>query len=105
MADTWFTSDFHLGHFNIIRYCNRPFADTQEMNEAIVERMNASVKPNDVLYFLGDFCMGGPKAVALYRNQDCQQDDPLHRRKSRQYDSKGTAPVHLLEFSLRNSGG
>jgi calcineurin-like phosphoesterase family protein len=69
MADTWFTSDFHLGHFNIIRYCNRPFADTQEMNEAIVERMNASVKPNDVLYFLGDFCMGGPKAVALYRNQ------------------------------------
>lgn len=63
MADTWFTSDFHLGHFNIIRYCNRQFADTQEMNEAIVERMNASVKPNDVLYFLGDFCMGGPKAV------------------------------------------
>ena len=39
------------------------------MNEAIVERMNASVKPNDVLYFLGDFCMGGPKAVALYRDQ------------------------------------
>ena len=69
MADTWFTSDFHLGHFNIIRYCNRPFADTQEMNEAIIERMNASVKPSDVLYFLGDFCMGGPKAVALYRNQ------------------------------------
>jgi calcineurin-like phosphoesterase family protein len=32
MADVWFTSDFHLGHFNIIRYCNRPFVDTQEMN-------------------------------------------------------------------------
>ena len=29
MAEVWFTSDFHLGHFNIIRYCNRPFADTQ----------------------------------------------------------------------------
>ncbi len=24
MADVWFTSDFHLGHFNIIRYCNLP---------------------------------------------------------------------------------
>jgi calcineurin-like phosphoesterase family protein len=65
MADTWFTSDFHLGHFNIIRYCNRPFPDTAGMNAAILERLNASVKQDDVLYFLGDFCMGGPKAVAF----------------------------------------
>ena len=68
MADVWLTSDFHLGHFNIIRYCNRPFADTKEMNAAILERVNASVKPDDVLYFLGGFCMGGPKAVAFYRD-------------------------------------
>ena len=69
MADIWFTSDFHLGHFNIIRYCKRPFADTREMNAAILERLNALVKPDDVLYFLGDFCMGGPKAVTFYRDQ------------------------------------
>jgi len=69
MADVWLTSDFHLGHFNIIRYCNRPFADTKEMNAAILERVNASVKPDDVLYFLGGLCMGGPKAVAFYRDQ------------------------------------
>jgi calcineurin-like phosphoesterase family protein len=69
MADTWFTSDFHLGHFNIIRYCNRPFADTREMDEVIVDRLNASVKPNDTLYFLGDFCLGKPENVAAYRNR------------------------------------
>ena len=40
MADTWFTADFHLGHFNIIGFCKRPFADTPEMNEAIIERLN-----------------------------------------------------------------
>gem|GEM_PF-1823314 len=69
MADTWFTSDFHLGHFNIIRYCNRPFADTREMDEVIVDRLNASVKPNDTLCFLGDFCLGKHDNVAAYRNR------------------------------------
>lgn len=55
MPNTWFTADFHLGHANIIRYCSRPFSTVEEMDQAIVERLNASVKPNDVLYFLGDF--------------------------------------------------
>jgi calcineurin-like phosphoesterase family protein len=61
MADTWFTSDFHFGHFNIIRYCNRPFTNTEEMD--------AQVKPNDTLYFLGDFCMGSVEKVAAYRKR------------------------------------
>ncbi|MGB7987640.1 MAG: hypothetical protein WCF54_20930 [Terracidiphilus sp.] len=69
MADTWFTSDFHFGHFNIIRYCNRPFATTDEMDACIVDRMNAHVKPNDTLYFLGDFCMGSVEKVAAYRKR------------------------------------
>jgi calcineurin-like phosphoesterase family protein len=47
MADTWFTSDFHFGHFNIIRYCNRPFTSTEEMDTCIVDRMNQCVKSND----------------------------------------------------------
>src|SRR5258706_15269140 len=58
MPDTWFTADFHFGHANIVRYCNRPFATVDEMDQAILERLNASVKINDMLYFLGDFCMG-----------------------------------------------
>ncbi len=41
MPDIWFTADFHLGHKNIIRYCNRPFETVEEMNQAILERLNA----------------------------------------------------------------
>lgn len=67
MVDTWFTSDFHFRHFNIIRYCNRPFANTQEMDEVIADRMNSCIKPNDTLYFLGDFCLGKAEQVAAYR--------------------------------------
>lgn len=69
MSDAWFTSDFHFGHFNIIRYCNRPFRNTQEMDDEITECVNACVKPNDVLYFLGDFCLGRAEQVAAYRKR------------------------------------
>ncbi len=69
MSSAWFTADFHSGHFNIIRYCNRPFANSQEMDEAICERVNACAKPNDTLYFLGDICLGGPDRVTAYRKR------------------------------------
>jgi len=69
MRDIWFTSDFHFGHFNIIRYCNRPFANVQVMDDAIADGVNTCVKPNDVLYFLGDFCLGRAEQVIAYRKR------------------------------------
>ena len=108
MADTWFTSDFHLGHFNIIRYCNRPFADTREMNAAILERLNALVKPDDVLYFLGDFCMGGPKAVAFYRDQIACKTihfiDGNHDRTARKVQQIFTSWSSLAEIKVGKQG-
>ena len=65
----WFTADFHLGHTNIIRYCGRPFASASEMDEEILARVNECVKPEDELYFLGDFCIGGPKVALAYRQR------------------------------------
>jgi calcineurin-like phosphoesterase family protein len=37
----WFTSDLHLGHANIIRYCDRPFAAIEEMDAFLVAAWNA----------------------------------------------------------------
>ena len=54
----WFTSDQHYGHKNIIRFCNRPFADIDEHDEALIENYNACVQPGDTVYLLGDFCLG-----------------------------------------------
>ena len=54
----WFTSDLHFGHNNIIRYCNRPFADAEQMNDAIISKWNESVDPNDDVWVLGDLAMG-----------------------------------------------
>ena len=49
MTDTWFTADFHLGHQNIVRYCDRPFQTLAVMDAEIVDRLNSSVKESDIL--------------------------------------------------------
>lgn len=49
------TADLHFWHANIIRYCNRPYATVEEMNEALIENWNETVGPEDSCYVLGDF--------------------------------------------------
>lgn len=58
--ETYFCSDHHFGHTNVLSYETdaRPFENIQEMHEVIIERHNKVVRPNDLVYFLGDFCFG-----------------------------------------------
>lgn len=51
---TYVTSDLHLGHSGIIKYCNRPFNNVQEMDDFIVSEWNSIVDKNDKVYILGD---------------------------------------------------
>lgn len=53
--EIYFTSDLHLGHDNIIRFCNRPFSSVEEMNDRIIQNYNSIVHKNDLVYILGDF--------------------------------------------------
>ena len=59
----WFSSDWHLGHKNIIKYCDRPFDNIEEMNKVILEYYNTIVGPNDVFYHLGDFALNKKFAI------------------------------------------
>ena len=54
----FFTSDLHLGHAKILKYCKRPFKDTHEMNSAIINNINNKVGTDDELYIVGDFSWG-----------------------------------------------
>ena len=55
----WFTSDTHYWHKNIIQYSKRPFANLTEMHAGLIERWNAVVQPEDVVYHLGDVSFAG----------------------------------------------
>lgn len=70
MPNTFFTSDLHLGHRNIIQFEKdaRPFDSVEAHDEAIIANWNAVVGPDDVVWVLGDVCFGRrtiPKLAAL----------------------------------------
>lgn len=56
----YFTADLHLGHRAAINMCERPFADVEEMNRALIANINARVSPRDTLYILGDIAHRTP---------------------------------------------
>jgi len=54
-----FYSDPHLFHENIIEYEKRPFANVDEMHEALIERYNEVIGPEDTVLWLGDAALKG----------------------------------------------
>lgn len=62
---TWFTADWHLGHANVLRFePHRPWANTEEMAEALIQEYNSCVGTEDEVWFLGDFAYRCPKSKA-----------------------------------------
>lgn len=54
----FFTSDLHLFHKNIMKYCNRSFSSVEKMNETIISNWNNVVSEKDEVYILGDVTFG-----------------------------------------------
>lgn len=55
----FFTSDWHIGSENSIKFDNRPFKDLEDMHKQLIRNYNNTVPADGVCYFLGDIATHG----------------------------------------------
>lgn len=84
----YFTSDLHFCHGNVIKMCQRPFADVGEMDAALIRNWNALVSDRDEVYILGDF---------VYKGRGQQANDILRKLKGKKYLVKGNHEKYLRD--------
>lgn len=77
------TSDLHIGHANIIRFCNRPFEDLNDMHESIMQKYDSMPDTADtVIWNLGDVWFGKNLRNASFDvlREDVKRMRGKHRR-------------------------
>lgn len=96
MRNTFFVSDTHFGHANILTFRGddgeliRPFASVDYMDELMIERWNEVVRDGDLVYHLGDVGwnrkvmravmprLNGTKRLILGNHDDIHDHELLH---------------------------
>lgn len=61
-----YSADHHYGHLNIIRFCDRPFMNVEEMDETLIKNWNDTASVNDEVYILGDLIFHSDKHASCY---------------------------------------
>jgi len=108
MSNTWFASDHHIGHANMMNFFKRdgvtplrPFVDADDMDETIIENHNRVVKPNDRVYFLGDVCIARRNLHKIKRFNGrikllMGNHDPFVKNQNRDYFDAGIEAVEAF---------
>lgn len=80
----WVTSDIHLGHDNVIKYCKRPFTP-ENMDEEIIKKWNSIIQPDDIVINLGDMFYG----MWIYKYPHTTKRDWMNKLNGTQILVKG----------------
>lgn len=67
---TFYVADNHWLSSSIIKFCNRPFETTRQMDKAMIDAWNNAVGPKDRVIFVGDFADSRAEAkdiAAIFR--------------------------------------
>ena len=95
---TYYISDWHYDHDNVVRFDGRPFKSIEHMNWNLINRWNSVVMPEDTVYVLGDMFWCGQeeaeqvlslltgKIVMIRGNHDRIHGGGFRKRLSGVYD-------------------
>lgn len=97
-SKVFFTSDTHWGHGNIIKFCDRPFKDVEEMNYKLIENWNKKVPQDGLVFHLGDFAWGGSDMWKNIRQQ-LNGEIILIKGNHDQKNMSSTAEQTLFKYS------
>lgn len=112
----YFTSDLHFGHKNIIDFCDRPWNSVDAMNKGLIDNWNDTVGNDNLVYVLGDVCMGkidkslqlltqlkGIKRLVPGNHDRCWiGNGPKHEKWIQRYEDVGFHPTAERYFRTSN---
>ena len=84
-SNLFFTSDTHFNHTNIMKFCNRPWTNVNDMNDELINNWNSVVNKDSTIFHLGDFAWGNNwmpflnklngKKILIIGNHDLKNKD------------------------------
>ena len=101
---TFFTSDLHFGHQNVIDFSKRPFRDVDHQTSVLISKYNSVVPENGVCFLGGDigFCGSGDlreiidqlngTKILIIGNHD--------KRYNSMYNAGFDAVMHMARFQI-----
>ncbi|QRR01166.1 metallophosphoesterase [Dyadobacter sandarakinus] len=109
IGQVYLTSDTHYGHKNICsavsdwdlpeRQRCRNFSSIEEMNQAIVDGINNSVGPGDLLIHCGDWSFGGWENIVGFRKKiQCKNIILLQGNHDHQISQQHVRDGYFREF-------
>ena len=109
-SKTWFTSDTHFSHRNIIKMRTdvdkplRDYVDIDEMNEDMVDKWNSLVAPHDKVIHLGDvaFAMKELNSLEILNRLNGKKTLVMgnHDYKAKQYMEYFSNVCGCMEYTL-----
>lgn len=94
----FFTADEHYGHTNIIKYCDRPFISTREMDVTLINRHNEVVMKDDIVIHAGDFTLSKREQAKAYVNM--LKGTHIFLKGSHDYWLGKTHPLQIWEKQI-----
>lgn len=100
---TFFISDTHFGHENILKYDNRPFDTIEDHDIVLFKNINTVLQPGDTLWHLGDVAWNQRSYDWFFAHL---KEDINIRLIRGNHDNRGSlpwlVPVDVAEIKVNN---